>query len=294
MIKLIASDMDGTLLNNNHDIDKETVKAIKEAESKGIIFTIATGRNYEGVKHILDRHNIKCQCILSNGAEYRDEYGNIINKINMDKERVRHIIRVLEENKLHNRIMTNEGMFTTSSREEAFIEGVYRTMSFNQGMDEEEAKRITENDIFFTTLKYIKNIEEFLNSEIEIRKFVGFHNDRKLIKKIVDILSDMEDIAVSSSFRDNIEITDIKAQKGICLEQVCEKMNINKKQVMIIGDSFNDYSMFEVFEETVAMGNAIKEVKDIAKYITDTNDKLGVAKAVYNSINGTMEEMIKS
>ena len=70
-------------------------------------------------------------------------------------------------------------------------------------------------------------------------------------------------------------------------------MSIATEDVMILGDSFNDYSMFEIFEETVAMKNAIPEVKAIAKYITDSNDKLGVAKAIYNVINDEMYKMIK-
>ena len=78
MIRLIASDMDGTLLNNDHDIDIETVEAIRKAEEAGIIFAISTGREYDSVKVLLDKHNIKAQCVLSNGAEYRDEDGNIL------------------------------------------------------------------------------------------------------------------------------------------------------------------------------------------------------------------------
>ena len=98
---------------------------------------------------------------------------------------------------------------------------------------------------------------------------------------------------MSSSFNDNIEITDINAQKGIILEKVITKMGIDKKDVMILGDSFNDYSMFEIFEESVAMKNAIPEVKKIAKYITDTNDNQGVAKAIYNVLNSKMDNMKK-
>ena len=61
-------------------------------------------------------------------------------------------------------------------------------------------------------------------------------------------------------------------------------MGIDKSEVMVLGDSFNDYSMFEVFEESVAMENAVPEIKKIAKYITDTNDNLGVAKAINRAV----------
>ena len=111
--------------------------------------------------------------------------------------------------------------------------------------------------------------------------------------KIKRELSTIEGLAISSSFRDNIEITDINAQKGIILEQVAIKLSIAREEVMILGDSFNDYSMFEIFEETVAMENAIPEVKAIAKYITDSNDNLGVAKAIRNVLNNEMSKMLK-
>ncbi|NFA42309.1 HAD family phosphatase [Clostridium botulinum] len=293
MIKLIASDMDGTLLNNNHDIDVETVEAIRKAEEAGIIFTISTGREYDSVKGILDKHNIRCQCILSNGAEYRDEEGKILEVININEEYAKQIIKILDENKLPARIFTDKGVFTTSTREEALQEVVFRTLTFNPNLTEDEAKKMAEKEGFFTSLKYIDDVEKFFEDGIEVRKFVAFHKDVELIDKIKKTVGKLEGLAISSSFDDNIEITDLNAQKGIILEQVAKKMDIDIKDVMILGDSFNDYSMFEIFEESVAMKNAIPEVKEIAKYITDSNGNLGVAKAIYNVLNNEMNNMIK-
>lgn len=293
MIKLIASDLDGTLLNNKHEIDKESVEAIRKAEEAGIIFAISTGREYESVKEVLAKHNIKAQCVLSNGAEYRDEDGNILSVINIEKESAKKIITMLDENDFSARIFTNKGIFTTSTKEKALKEIIYRTMSFNPGMNEDEAREIAENLGFFTVLKYIEDINSFFDEDIEIRKFVAFNKDIDLINKMKKELSKIEGLAISSSFSDNIEITDINAQKGIILEKVATKMNIAREEVMILGDSFNDYSMFEIFEETVAMENAIPEVKAIAKYITDTNNNLGVAKAIYNVLNNEMDKMLK-
>ena len=75
MIKIIASDMDGTLLNSEHKISSENLKAIKEAQDKGIHFAIATGRDYLDVEPVLKECGLKCECIVSNGAEYRDSNG---------------------------------------------------------------------------------------------------------------------------------------------------------------------------------------------------------------------------
>lgn len=293
MIKLIASDMDGTLLNDNHEIDKETAEAIKKAEESGIIFVISTGREYENVKYILDKKDIKCQCILSNGAEYRDENGNILDVININENSAKEIIQIFKDNNISARMFTDKGIFTTSTREKALEEITFRTLTFNKNLTKEEAKKIAEKENFFTCLKYVEDVEKFFEDGIEIRKFVAFHEDIELLNKLKETIGKIGGLAISSSFNDNIEITDINAQKGIILEKVITKMGIDKKDVVILGDSFNDYSMFEIFEESVAMKNAIPEVKKIAKYITDTNDNQGVAKAIYNILNNQMYKMKK-
>jgi len=285
MIKLIASDMDGTLLNAKHAIDKATVEAIKAAEKLGITFAITTGREYDSVKDHLLENDIRCQCILMNGAEYRDEDGNILEEINIEQKNAIEIVNILQKEKISARIFTNKGIYTTDSKEEALKEVLYRTLSFNPELTEEEALEIAKTQPFFTQLKYAENLKEFLNSGIEIRKFVAFHKDVSLINKIKKIISEIEGIAVSSSFMDNIEITHITAQKGLILAKVSEKMGLKREEVLVLGDSFNDYSMFTEFTESVAMGNAIPEIKEIAKYITDTNDNLGVAKAIYNILD---------
>ena len=105
-----------------------------------------------------------------------------------------------------------------------------------------------------------------------------------LLNKAKEMIGKIDGLAISSSFKDNIEITDHSAQKGLILAKVTKEMGLERDEVMVLGDSFNDYSMFTEFTETVAMENAIPEIKEIAKYITDTNDNLGVAKAIYKVI----------
>ena len=92
------------------------------------------------------------------------------------------------------------------------------------------------------------------------------------------------DLAVASTFSNDIEISDIEAQKGLILAKTIKKMGIDKSEVIVLGDSFNDYSMFTEFENSYAMENAIPEIKEIAKYITDSNNNDGVAKAIYKSL----------
>lgn len=280
MIKIIASDMDGTLLNSDHKISDENLKAIREAQEKGIHFAIATGRDYLDVEPVLKEHNLKCECILSNGAEYRDSDGKIIEAINIDKNSLREILKIMDEFNIKAELFTNDGIYTPNTREEALEGTAYMIQTFSRIESFEKCLEYAENDGRFTRLKYIEDFEKFFEGPIEIRKIFAFYNNIEALNKARTEIEKISGLAVSSSFIDNIEITNENAQKGIILAKVAKKMGIAKEEVMIMGDSFNDYSMFTEFIETVAMENAIPEVKEIAKYITDTNNNDGVAKAI--------------
>lgn len=284
MIKLIASDMDGTLLNDDHMISEENLKAIRKAQEMGRHFTIVTGRDYGAVKSYLEECNLKCECILSNGAEYRDVNGNVIESVYMNKESVKIAFDILSEAGLCIQLMTNNGSYITNkeSDKKAIID---RFKLFNPTMTEEEVKKFVAKFHKKRGMKEIDNIYEILESNVEVLKIVTFDNDEKLIAALKDKLREnTSDLAVASTFSNDIEISDIKAQKGLILAKTIKKMGIDKSEVIVLGDSFNDYSMFTEFENSYAMENAIPEIKEIAKYITDTNNNNGVAKAIYKAL----------
>ncbi|MDU5262246.1 MAG: Cof-type HAD-IIB family hydrolase [Clostridium celatum] len=284
MIKLIASDMDGTLLNDDHMISEENLKAIRKAQEMGRHFTIVTGRDYGAVKSYLEECNLKCECILSNGAEYRDVNGNIIESVYMNKKSVKIAFDILNEANLCIQLMTNNGSYITNkeSDKKAIID---RFKLFNPTMTEEEVKKFVAKFHKERGMKEIDNIYEILESNVEVLKIVTFDNDEKLIAELKDKLREnASDLAVASTFSNDIEISDIKAQKGLILAKTIKKMGIDKSEVIVLGDSFNDYSMFTEFENSYAMENAIPEIKEIAKYITDTNNNDGVAKAIYKAL----------
>ena len=284
LIKVIASDMDGTLLNSQHDITEENVKAILKAKELGAHFIVATGRMYDGVKPFMDKHGIKCEYILMNGAEFRNENGELVESISMDKRKIKDILNILCKEDLIVELYTDEGSYTTSTKEEALKEMVYRVQNFEKVQDYDKALEIAKEHEHFKTLKYIDDIDKFIESRIEIRKIITFSNDVEVINKTKVELNNIGGLAVLSSFITNIEITDERAQKGYILKKVTEKMGIKNEEVIAFGDSFNDYSLFTEFEKAYAMENAIPEIKEIAKNITDTNDNSGVAKAIYKEL----------
>ena len=284
MIKLIASDMDGTLLNDDHMISEENLKAIRKAQEMGRHFTIVTGRDYGAVKSYLEECDLRCECILSNGAEYRDVDGNVIESVYMNKESVKIVFDILNEAGLCIQLMTNKGSYVTNkeSDKKAIID---RFKLFNPKMTEEEVVEFVEKFHKQRGMKYIDDVYEILESNVEVLKIVTFDNDEKLIANLKEKLKkSTSDLAVASTFSNDIEISDIEAQKGLILAKTIKKMGIDKSEVIVLGDSFNDYSMFTEFENSYAMENAIPEIKEIAKYVTDSNNNDGVAKAIYKSL----------
>ena len=284
MIKLIASDMDGTLLNDDHMISDENLKAIRKAQEMGRHFTIVTGRDYGAVKSYLEECNLKCECILSNGAEYRDVNGNVIESVYMNKNSVKIVFDILNEAGLCIQLMTNNGSYITNkeSDKQAIID---RFKLFNPKMTEEEVIEFVKNFHKQRGMKNIDDVYEILESDVEILKIVTFDNDEKLIASLKEKLKEnTSDLAVASTFSNDIDISDIEAQKGLILAKTIKKMGIDKSEVIVLGDSFNDYSMFTEFENSYAMENAIPEIKEIAKYVTDSNNNDGVAKAIYKAL----------
>lgn len=134
-------------------------------------------------------------------------------------------------------------------------------------------------------IKFIDNAYDILDMDTNVLKIITFDNDIELIAKLKEnIKKSTNDAAVVSTFSNDIEISHIEAQKGLILAKVIEKKGLDKSEVIVLGDSFNDYSMFTEFENSFAMENAIPEVKKIAKHITDSNNNDGVAKAIYKAL----------
>lgn len=290
MIKLIASDMDGTLIGDNRNISEENIKAIHKAQKSGIKFAIATGRAYTDVKPFLDKYNLECECAVLNGGEYRDKSGKIVEGIYIDKKRSNEIIDIILKYGLSVEIYTDKGYYTTNTKEE-MLEGIMRrARSFHPNIKtKDEAYNYAINNPHFLRMNYITNLEDFINSDINVGKFVSFGDSIDKINELKKELANLPGLAISSSFVTNVEVNDINATKGKILVKASEKMGIKREEVAILGDASNDYSMFLEFSNSFAMGNATPEIKKAAKYITASNIENGVAKAITKILNNNNE-----
>ncbi|MEG0289649.1 MAG: Cof-type HAD-IIB family hydrolase [Carnobacterium sp.] len=295
MIKLIASDMDGTLLNGRMVISETNAKAILEAQKQGIRFMVATGRGYTEAKPLLEEVGISCPLITLNGAQVYDEKGEVIENIGIEKDTVRTILKKTRDLNLYCEMTTSHGIYSDNKakRIESVASLLYKT---NPDTSFKMAVVLAAARLEIMNINYVAEYEELLeNDSIEILKMITFSEDGpEVLSPLADDLATTGDLAITASFINNIEINHIKAQKGLALARAAEKWNIPMENVMALGDNFNDVSMLKAAGYSVAVENAEDGVKAQAKYLTATNNDDGVAQSVLLALSNDMDQQLVS
>ena len=281
MIKLIASDMDGTLVNSDHKISAYNVSMIKEAQAKGIEFIVSTGRSYEDTHKQVEDAGISCNYLVMNGSELRNSKGELIQATYLKNELVKEIVKLLEDDELYVELYTTAGIYSLSTKEIAQHAVATKMNLFNPHIPLDEAYFLAADHEQFKKIDYLDSIDDFLKNGVKVGKILTFSNDENKLNYYRNFLPEKYQVNANGSFVVNLEITDSTASKGNSLKKYAASRGINLSEVMTIGDSFNDLSMLQKeFGVTVGMGNALEEIKEIVKYVTETNDNDGVGKAI--------------
>lgn len=281
MIKVIASDMDGTLLGNDHRIAPETLAAVKDACRAGIRFMICTGRNFHGAMQELSDTGLVCDYIVSSGAEVRNPQENIVLTYPMSMELCRRVYSVIQEYPVSMVICTDGYDYRIGTQEEVEESLLLETMLFHMNLNREEVKQTRQFIQMKERTRVLSDLEELEQKGVRVYKLFFFSEDKEMLDRIKNRLEPDKEVAAASSFPTNLELTDVRAQKGPVLKEYIESLGYTMDEVMVLGDSLNDLSMISMdFGATVAMENGDPEVKQAAKYITRTNEELGVAYTI--------------
>lgn len=266
MIKLIAIDLDGTLLTSDKKISQKNLEAIKYAQEKGVKVVIATGRPLNGIKDIINKLTLLQQ----------DDYTICFNG------------GIITNNK------TEANIFQSSlSYEDLLI--IYN-----------EAKRLNTNIHAFKTdqslitpkMSYGTEIEKNINNlDCEIIDFTSIDKTSRFIKvmlvgyedeinRVVSLLNPdlYNKYMINRSSKIFLEFMDLTTNKGLALDRLAKHLNIKDDEIMAIGDAENDLAMIKKASIGVAMQNAIPKVIEVADFITLDNDNDGVAHAIYHFI----------
>lgn len=262
-IKLIAVDLDGTLLNDKQEISVKTKQALQKASRMGIKIVPCSGRPFPGIKEYLDELDLKDPnqyVVAFNGALVLNSEGRPIVEELLDYNDFIFFEKIAQQLKANFHIEVRDKFITIDhfinyylSRESWLTRMPIKVCDLGD----------IEEDIKFTKAM-------FSGSAAEMRKIY-----RKLPKEVI------EKYNVSTSDETLIEINSKKASKGNALRELAKKLNIKEDEVMIFGDQKNDISMFDIAGfYKVAMGNAVSEIKERANYVTKTNNEDGIAYAL--------------
>ena len=281
MIKVIASDMDGTLLGEDHKIAPETLSAIKEACDAGIRFMICTGRNFPGAMNELEGADLSCDYIVGSGAEVRDPRQQVVRSTAISPRLCREIYETVRKYPISVTFCTDGDDYRIGTEEEVEESLIRQIQAFHLNQCRDEIRDTELYQRMKRNTRVISGIEELEKAGLPVYKLFLFSGDLEMLDKIRRELEKNQEIAVSSSFENNLEITDVKAQKGPVLKEYIESLGYTMDEVMALGDSLNDYSMLSMdFGATVAMENAVPEIRRVAKYTTRSNVEFGAAYAI--------------
>ncbi|SFH56026.1 Cof-type HAD-IIB family hydrolase [Pisciglobus halotolerans] len=289
MLQLIVSDMDGTLLNEVMSISQSNVEAIRAAEKQGASFMVATGRGYTEAKPLLEKAGLSCPLISLNGGQIFNEEGEVVKNIGLTKDSVRSMVNIIEEAGLYYEMTTSKGIFSNNKAKR--IETVASLLvELNPDTSYKMAVILASARLEVMNIHYIDDYSELIEDDtIEIIKVIVFsEGGQPVLQPLAKQINKTGELAITSSFENNIEINHINAQKGIAVKEFAKDLNIPLENIMTIGDNNNDLSMLEVAGYSFAMGNGTVEAKAAAKYTTSTNNENGVGEAIMRVLNNNL------
>ncbi|WP_172370003.1 Cof-type HAD-IIB family hydrolase [Sporosarcina jiandibaonis] len=284
MVRLIAIDMDGTILSPDQTISTKNKETILEAQSNGIEVVIATGRSYAEALFPISDAGLTVPFILLNGAEVRNEDGDLLSATYLTESDVKKVIPILEKESIDYQLFVGKTVYTKSIEDQidTFIQ---LAVAANQVPPVDEIREEVMNRVEKGFVQEVPSLRQIVNQHgEEIYKIFGTSFNKVHLDNAREKLKLLPGLAVSSSGAGNLEITNINAQKGIALEQYAKMKGISMDEVMAIGDNYNDLSMLKIAGHSVAMGNAPAEIQEACKTVTTTNEFDGVATAIESAL----------
>lgn len=257
--KLLAIDLDDTLLGEDLSISERNKSAICKAVEQGVKVTLASGRATQSVAHYLDILGLKIPVISYQGARVTDTAtGKVMFKKEIDRESALPVIEYSQKVGVHCNVFVDNTIYIRRMGKWAKY---YNTMSPNVPMKETSD---LEGIVKETAIKLI------------------YIDDRKRLEEIKPGIEEImpEDLIAFYSKPNFLEFTNKNATKGEAVKFLAEHFGIKREEVIAIGDTYNDISMIEYAGLGVCMENGTETVKKIADYVTLSNVEDGVAHVI--------------
>lgn len=280
MIKLIASDLDGTLLRKDGSISTATVEAIRKAEASGILFMAATGRSYLSAKKAIKKAGLHIPILCMNGASVYDENHQRIIDTPFNPTIAKEIIQTIDTNKVYLEMYTNKGVFAPN--QDQFIDMLLNILreKFSDYTDDQIKAHINQR-FQEETFTFTDDLLSILSDDTIIPyKLLAFSFEKSVLEAIRSAFDGRTDLYVTSSGFDNVEFNHHQATKGHALLNYAKRLGIKPEEIMAIGDNENDLPMLTNVGYGVAMDNATDHIKSHVDYTTASNNDDGVKNAI--------------
>lgn len=285
MYKLVAIDLDGTLLNSYGEVSNKNKEAIQKAIKKNVEVVLTSGRPIMSVKNLANEIGCNNYMICGNGAiTYDIQNDKIVYNKFLEKAKVLQIIRICEENSIFYNVYTKDTILTKNLN--------YNILFYNQENASKPEDKKTRITIMQNIEEYIQNREEedYLKITICDNNKVIFGSIIKKLRIIKDV--DVLDVAhmsrkIIKDGTENVsmeyfytEITNTNVDKWQAIENLIEKLQIKREEVIAIGDNINDAEMVKNAGLGIMMGNSAPYIKEMADIVVSDNDNDGVAEAI--------------
>lgn len=277
-VKLIAMDLDGTLMAPDHiTVTEKTKSALIKANEIGIKTVIATGRTLSVINNVLKQLPFIDYVIYSNGAAVLDRCKdeNIYTKP-IPADIVSKIVDILERYPVYYEVYSSGSSHAQESKS-----GFFKNKDLPQEFLE----------FYMQSIQNHNSISDFAkNSEIE--KINLFYFDGEYYDEIKEQLYALGGLDLTSPVSGDIEMTSAGVNKGEALNGMCKELGFTQEEVMAFGDADNDIEMLQFAGLGIAMANASAECKEAAKYETLSNGEDGIAHAIDKYIFNTAKPKI--
>ena len=254
-VKLVVSDMDGTLLNSKGEVSALFFELFDQLKKQNIHFCSASGRQYNSIVKKLDLIKDDIFVIAENGgiAKKGEE---VLVSTPLSKEKIKTIIPVLRT--------INDAHVVLCGKVGAFIES--KNKAFISLFQE-----------YYNNFKIVEDLTTILDSE-EFLKIATYHFVSSEVYIYPKLKQYENELLIKISRKNWLDISDEKANKGNALREVQKLLHITKEETMVFGDYHNDIEMLKEADFSFAMKNAHEDITEIANYTTDSNDCFGVEK----------------
>lgn len=288
-MKCFAFDIDGTLINNNHEITPKTLNALKKCIALGYNVVIVTGRNYDLVMFLLNKYSLKLDVICNSGHEFVSSDGKDRIIYPMSDETTEKLLNLLIHYDYHISIFSDTGKYAFTEPEHYFE----KHMSISEkkrGMSLENLSHIPffNKEVFLHNYHHLESIQDLLNNKINVLKIDARNMNREKLKESLPLIESIDEIVIDSSYEGFLECSEKSINKATMLLEYIHARNIDKHDTYIFGDSMNDLELFIQFDNTFAVSNAHEEIKKLAKWVVSDNENDGVAEGIefiLNTIN---------